>query len=59
MPKASRDSLNAKGKRDAYMFDPDDLVLVTDEKSPLYDERVHPPVSESLVLNMKIGRAHV
>jgi ParB family chromosome partitioning protein len=52
MPKASRDSLNAKGKRDAYMFDPDDLVLVIDEKSPLYDERVHLPVSESLVLNM-------
>jgi ParB family chromosome partitioning protein len=52
MPKASRDALNAKGKRDAYMFDPDDLVLVTDEKSPLYDERVHLPVSESLVLNM-------
>jgi ParB family chromosome partitioning protein len=52
MPKASRDSLNAKGKRDAYMFDPDDLVLVTDEKSPLYDERVHLPVNESLVLNM-------
>ena len=52
MPKASRDSLNAKGKKDAYMFDPDDLVLVTDEKSPLYDERVHLPVDERLVLNM-------
>jgi ParB family transcriptional regulator, chromosome partitioning protein len=52
MPKASRDSLNAKGKRDAYMFDPEDLVLVTDEKSPIYDERVHLPVDESLVLNI-------
>lgn len=53
MPKkSSRDALNAKGKRDAFMFDPEDLVLVTDEKSPLYDERVHLPVSESLVLNM-------
>jgi ParB family chromosome partitioning protein len=52
MPKASRDSLNAKGKKDAYMFDPDDLVLVTDEKSPLYDERVNLPVDENLVLNM-------
>jgi len=52
MPKASRDSLNAKGKRDAYMFDPDDLVLVTDEKSPLFDERVHLPVDENLVLNI-------
>ena len=52
MPKSSRDSLNAKGKRDAYMFDPEDLVLVTDEKSPLYDERVHLPVDENLVLNI-------
>lgn len=52
MPKASRDALNAKGKRDAYMFDPEDLVLVTDEKHPLYDERVHLPVNENYVLNM-------
>lgn len=52
MPKASRDSLNAKGKRDAYMFDPEDLVIVMDEKSPLYDERVHLPVNEALVANM-------
>ena len=52
MPKSSRDALNAKGKRDAFMFDPDDLVLVTNEKSPLFDERVHLPVDENLVLNM-------
>lgn len=52
MPKASRDSLNAKGKRDAYMFDPEDLVLVTDEKSALYDERVKLPIDEALVLNI-------
>lgn len=52
MPKASRDALNAKGKRDTYMFDPEDLVLVTDEKHPLYDERVHLPIDEALVLNI-------
>jgi ParB family chromosome partitioning protein len=52
MPKSSRDSLNAKGKRDAYMFDPDDLVLVTDEASPLYDERIDLPIDEALVLNI-------
>jgi ParB family chromosome partitioning protein len=52
MPKASRDSLNAKGKRDAYMFDPEDLVIVTDEKSPLYDDRVELPLDEALVLNI-------
>jgi ParB family chromosome partitioning protein len=52
MPKASRDSLNNKGKKDTYTFDPEDLVLVTDEKHPLFDERVHLPVNENLVLNM-------
>jgi ParB family chromosome partitioning protein len=52
VPKASRDALKAKGKRDAYMFDPDDLVLVTDKKSPLYDERVHLPVDMALVANI-------
>ena len=52
MPKASRDSLNAKGKRDVYMFDPDDLVIVTDAKSPLYDERADLALDEGLVLNI-------
>ena len=52
MPKASRDSLNAKGKRDVYMFEPEDLVIVTDPKSPLYDERGELPVDEALVLNI-------
>lgn len=52
MPKASRDSLNAKGKRDVYMFDPEDLVLVDDESSPLYDDRVKLPLDEALVLNI-------
>jgi len=52
MPKASRDALNAKGKTDVYLFDPDDVVLVTDEGSALYDERVDNDYKESLVLNM-------
>jgi len=52
MPKASRDALKAKGKVDVYLFDPDDVVLVTDEGSALYDERVHNTYRESLVLNM-------
>lgn len=52
MPKASRDALRAKGKRDVYMFDPDDLVIVEDEASSLYDERVHLPLDEALVVNM-------
>ena len=52
MPKASRDSLKNKGKTDIYLFDPDDVVLVKDEGSALYDERVENDFKESLVLNM-------
>ncbi len=51
--RASRQEAGALGKRDAYMYDPETLVLVTDEKSPLYDERVHLPVNEKLVANIK------
>lgn len=56
--KASREKLRLggqKGKRDAPTFDPEDLVLVTDEKSPLYDERVHLPVDKAMVANMKFA----
>lgn len=52
MPKASRDALKAKGKTDVYYFDPADVVLVENEKSVLYDERVKNDFRESLVLNM-------
>ena len=52
MPKASRDALNAKGKTDVYYFDPDDVILVKDKTSALYDERVENDFKESLVLNM-------
>ena len=51
--KASRQEAGALGKRDAYMYDPETLVLVMDEKSPLYDERVHLPVNEKMVANIK------
>lgn len=52
MPKASRDALNAKGKTDVYYFDPNDVVLVDDQGSALYDERVKNSFKESLVVNM-------
>lgn len=52
MPKASRDSLAAKGKTDMWQMDPEDVVLVKDEKSALYDERVDFDFKESLVANM-------
>lgn len=52
MSKNSKDAYGAEGKSNVLSFDPDNLVLVTDEASPLYDERVHLPVSEPLVLNI-------
>lgn len=52
MPKASRDALNNNGKIDVPLFDPNDVVLVEDKRSVLYDERVDNDFSESLVLNM-------
>ena len=50
--KQSKDALGAKGKKDQFQFDPNDLVLVVDPKHPLYDKRVHLPVKESLVRNI-------
>ena len=52
MPKASRDALKAKGKSDIWYFDPNDVVLVEDKTSPVYDERVHNTFNESLVQSM-------
>jgi len=52
MPKASRDSLKAKGKTDVYFFDPNDLVLVKDKDDLLYDARVEDAVNEDLVANI-------
>lgn len=52
MPKESRDALNAKGKTDVYHFDPNDVVLVEDKDSPVYDERVHYTFDEALVCSM-------
>ncbi len=52
MPKASRDSLKAKGKTDVYFFDPQDLVLVKDKDDLLYDARVEDSFNEDLVANI-------
>ena len=43
------DTWGAEGKKDLFLFDPTTLVIVTDLASPLYDERIHLPVSERLV----------
>ncbi|VWD22235.1 ParB/RepB/Spo0J family partition protein [Burkholderia contaminans] len=52
MSKNSKDVYGAKGKTNTLFFDPEDLTLVEDPAHPLYDERVHMPISESMVLNI-------
>jgi len=49
MAKNSIAVYGAEGKSNLLFFDPDRLHLVVDEASPLYDERVHLPVSERMV----------
>lgn len=50
--KNSKDVYGAKGKTNTLFFDPEDLTLVDDPAHPLYDERVHMPINESMVLNI-------
>jgi len=52
MAKNSIDAYGASGKTNVLFFDPDALVLVTDESSPLYDERVHLPEDEGMARNI-------
>jgi len=56
MAKDSKEAYGASGKTNLLLFDPDDIILVEDKSHPLYDERVHLPVDERLVLlMMEIG----
>jgi len=50
--KNSIDAYGAAGKTNLLYFDPDNLTLVTDEASPLYDPRVHLAVDEDLARNI-------
>jgi ParB family chromosome partitioning protein len=52
MAKNSIEAYGAEGKSNVLYFDPDKLTLVTDPKHALYDERVHRPFKESMVLNI-------
>lgn len=52
MAKNSIAAYGAVGKSNVLFFEPEKLTLVTDEKSALYDERVHLEVDESLVLSI-------
>ena len=49
MAKNSTAAYGAEGKTNLLFFDPDKLHLVTDQASPLYDERVHNSPIERMV----------
>lgn len=56
MAKNSKDAYGASGKSNVLFFEPESLHLVTDTTHPLYDERVHLPLNEAVILNiMELG----
>jgi ParB family transcriptional regulator, chromosome partitioning protein len=50
--KDTRAAHGAAAKKDMLLFNDDQLTLVTDEKHPLYDERVHLEPTEAMILNV-------
>ncbi len=52
MAKDSKLVYGASGKTNVLTFEPENLHLVTDKTHPLYDERIHLPISEGMVLNI-------
>ncbi|EPG6221190.1 hypothetical protein WJA92_004212 [Klebsiella pneumoniae] len=54
MAKNSIDVYGASGKTNVLNFEPEILHLVTDKTHPLYDERVHLPLEEGMVLNIVV-----
>lgn len=52
MAKNSIEAYGASGKSNVLFFEPENLHLVTDKAHPLYDERIHLPISEAMVLNI-------
>ncbi|HGG7341202.1 TPA: ParB/RepB/Spo0J family partition protein [Escherichia coli] len=52
MAKDSKLVYGASGKTNVLAFEPEKLHLVTDKTHPLYDERIHLPISEAMVLNI-------
>jgi ParB family transcriptional regulator, chromosome partitioning protein len=53
MAKNSKDAYGAVGTTSLLSFDPDTLVIVTDPKHPLFDERAALEPEESMILNVK------
>lgn len=52
MAKDSKLVYGASGKTNVLAFEPENCT-VTDKTHPLYDERIHLPISEAMVLNIK------
>lgn len=52
MAKDSKVVYGASGKTNVLMFEPEKLHLVTEKSHPLYDERIHLPLDEAMVLNI-------
>lgn len=52
MAKSSKDANKADGQGNLLLYFPENLTLVTDESSPLYDKRVHEAFDEAMVLNI-------
>ncbi|MBV6304909.1 hypothetical protein KVP10_08415 [Candidimonas humi] len=52
MAKNSIDAYGAAGKSNVLMFDPSALKVIDDPTHPLYDERIHLPLDEAMVLNI-------
>ncbi|MCW2482104.1 ParB/RepB/Spo0J family partition protein, partial [Candidatus Symbiopectobacterium sp. NZEC135] len=52
MAKNSKDAYGASGKTNVLTFEPESLHLVDDPAHPLYDERIHLPLVEWMVLNI-------
>ena len=52
MAKSSKDVYGAASEQKVMLIAPEKLKLITDEKHPLYDKRVHLPVDEGLVVDI-------
>ncbi len=42
-------------RTNAWLFDPEQLKLVTDENHPLYDPRIHLPTDEAMIRNIMVN----
>jgi ParB family chromosome partitioning protein len=51
--KAGKKLAGSQGSISALLYDPEDLVIVTDPKHPLFDERTELELEESFILNIQ------